>query len=308
MATTYEFLGQGDSSGEWFASASQFFGSALKAMPFIGQNDSSGEWFSSSIQFEGPALRSIPWLGQLDAGGDWMDINGKYVGSPVNNLYSKTIKTVVANPTSSAQTGSDWQNIGALINPNGYIGYVCYTENKAAQTTAYAYNFGFTIPSNAIITGAAVYFTGSGFDVHGTPVPTALDVSLVTTGGSPIGSSKYQAVSINGFFNLGGETDNWSAGLTPAIVNSSNFGVGFKVDNANGAFGSDAWNAYMQIWYYVPTFATSVSAFTLPWNAWLPAIYMFTRDFWGTLATPYAGQLFPTGGNNANTSGQVYPF
>jgi len=41
---------------------------------------------------------------------------------------------------------------------------------------------------------------------------------------------------------------------------------------------------------------------------WLKNVFVMIRDYWDlSLSTPFAGQLFPTGGNSGGP-GQVYPY
>ncbi len=323
MATTYEYIGQEEQYGEWFSASSYFVGPATKANRFIGQTDALGEWFAPSHLYLGPALRSCPWLGQSDAGGAWFGNSIKYVGQVTTNLFPKTLMYQVGSGGgATGQTGSDWHNLNYLV---GSSAFYCTNTNKAGAQTAYVNTFGgydtfghftftggFQIPSNAVITGIWVEYVAVGYDVHGSGIPSQLNVSLETTPGVPYGAVKSAPVqpsstTLSGTV-LGGETDTWSATLTPAIVNSANFGVGFEVDPSLGAYGTGVQWVQMVVYYYIPSITTTNAAFAAVENVWLPATYMFTRDYWGTLATPYAGQLFPTGGSNQNTPGQCYPF
>lgn len=49
--TTFGFIGDSDSSGEWFASTIKYQGSGTQARGFAGQLDSSGEWFSADQNY-----------------------------------------------------------------------------------------------------------------------------------------------------------------------------------------------------------------------------------------------------------------
>jgi hypothetical protein len=94
------------------------------------------------------------------------------------------------------------------------------------QTLA-ATNFGYAIPSNAIITGiqaglAAGTTAGSG---------TASLVAQLTVGGTPVGSTKTIS-SLSGWttpYTLGSSTDTWGTALRGASVNgASGLGINFN--------------------------------------------------------------------------------
>ena len=92
MPTTYGFMGDSDSSGEWFSSVVTFFRNAEKATPTIGQNDSSGQWFSSTnVLFFG---NRIP---------DFYALTGGYTGATfMKNMFVLNVRgywdTSLSNP------------------------------------------------------------------------------------------------------------------------------------------------------------------------------------------------------------------
>jgi hypothetical protein len=88
------------------------------------------------------------------------------------------------------------------------------------------YNFGFSIPTDATILGVTVVVWG---EVDSTVATHDLGIQLTSTGSStPATGSDCKTTTFtasNSSHSFGGAADNWGVNLTPAIVNSSNFGV-----------------------------------------------------------------------------------
>lgn len=136
----------------------------------------------------------------------------------------------VMNSTTIANCGScsgsyTW-NTSALLNPTIMISGPGFTRDL--QST----NYGFSIPSNATITGIHVNFSHSHVFTH----PTALNDTLVSLlkGGMPTGDNKIGLTSVYNQTiitskNFGGATDLWNTTWTPADINASNFGFDLKM-------------------------------------------------------------------------------
>lgn len=92
-------------------------------------------------------------------------------------------------------------------------------------------NLGFNIPTNKTIAGITAYVTG--YKNVSTSVPSAkLWNGSSTTVDQSIGTAKSITFTVgtSTTFTLGGSTDVWGASLTPAIINSSNFGIALMAD------------------------------------------------------------------------------
>lgn len=122
-----------------------------------------------------------------------------------------------------------WTNPGNIVSDNA-------SDATAAVPTDYliATNFGFALPANATIRGVTVRVeaseTGTGASEY---IPQLVSDATPTL----IGAAK-TAVAVSGttptVSTNGGPTDLWSATLTPAIVNSTGFGVAiWSTDTTN---------------------------------------------------------------------------
>lgn len=95
-------------------------------------------------------------------------------------------------------------------------------------------NFGFTVPTTATVLGVTVaveaHETGSGTSTYIPQLFSDTTPTLIGSAKSAVGvSGTTPTVSTNG-----GAADNWGATLTPAIVNSSGFGVAiWSTDTVN---------------------------------------------------------------------------
>ena len=136
-------------------------------------------------------------------------------------------------------------------------GTACYADVPSASRTSdilRATNFKFNVPSDAVITGVVVRIkrrqSGSG--------PIAYDnlVKLVYNG-SERGDNKASTDVWGQTFSTktyGGDGVNWNAGLTPAMVNSSTFGVDIQFYNAS-SYSLSAFIDYVDIivYYNIPS-------------------------------------------------------
>jgi hypothetical protein len=90
-------------------------------------------------------------------------------------------------------------------------------------------NYGFNIPSGAVITGitATVSTTGSGTN-RGTPGVTLTKNGFSTSGFPPVSSSTWNS----GTVTVGGSTSLWGTEWQPADINSGNFGLIIQVESS----------------------------------------------------------------------------
>lgn len=93
----------------------------------------------------------------------------------------------------------------------------------ASSNYLVARNFGFSVPSEAIIQGITVRVEAS----EHTAGTEGLNAQLQNDSGTLVGSSKSVTISGTGksVYTYGSTSDVWGASLTPAIVNDADFGV-----------------------------------------------------------------------------------
>ena len=163
--------------------------------------------------------------------------------SPVN------ISTGAADPT--VVTDASYANCGTAAD-DATIGTVSWTNpsNATALDATYATiilnantshylkctNYGFAVPTTAIIVGVEIMVVLSSNDAV-SPDPLWTNIRLVNDSGSFVG--KNQAASEPGLtqstadtsYFFGGSGDNWGVVLTPTVVNDADFGVGIALRN-----------------------------------------------------------------------------
>jgi len=106
----------------------------------------------------------------------------------------------------------------------------------------YFYDFGLNIPLGATITGIEVIHTRGGCN-SGSYVIDSLHLAY---NGVIISAAKRDSTS-SGTDTLGSSSDNWSAVLTPAIVNSNSFGL-FINSTGNGICTFGQFNIQMKVY------------------------------------------------------------
>lgn len=173
----------------------------------------------------------------------------------------------VPGVTSTNGSGASWSNVGspgsASSSDNTYCTAVCTrltTGNNQSQDL-YAQTFGFSIPTGSTINGVivAVEKAQSGSAIRDT------EVKLLNDSSSKIGSNYADTgTNWNGSDTVktyGSSTDLWGATLTPAIVNSSNFGLTFSCfdTSATTTRNANIDQITMEVYYTPP-------ASTLPGN------------------------------------------
>ncbi len=138
--------------------------------------------------------------------------------------------------TRNAGAGANNNNIGTInwTNPGNILSidnsYATVTLNsKTSSRYLYGSNYGFTIPSNAIISGIEVtigiYATGSGSN------RAKYNNIRLVKGGTIVGDNKATEITIPNSktdVKFGSSTDLWSTTWTPDDINNSNFGLVFS--------------------------------------------------------------------------------
>jgi hypothetical protein len=151
-----------------------------------------------------------------------------------------------AGTSAGASTGLQaWANPSFAAGAPNRSAAQCYVGTPFGQWSEFLLttNYGFSVPGNAVIDGvvARVHRWNDSVQIKDNLV------ALVIAGNVAFGDTKgtannwsYQADQ--GFAgNLdaqvyGGATDKWNLALTPAIVNASDFGVGWSLYSADNSF------------------------------------------------------------------------
>ena len=156
--------------------------------------------------------------------------------------------------TNSASHRPDWSNPGnALVSDNARA-TVSLSAGGSSSEDLTATGFGFSIPSTATVVGVevAVERRRTGGNTEDT------SVRLVTASG-PVGADKADTgtnwPTTDTVKTYGGAADAWSAGLTPADVNGSGFGVRLSAENDGLLSSSTAEvdDVRVTVYYTVPT-------------------------------------------------------
>ena len=117
-----------------------------------------------------------------------------------------------------------WTNISNVFSYNGAFTTVTFAESAGtsqASQNLLVYNFDTWVPGNATITGVYVSIVASSTGVYG----TYLDHIRMVIGGNITALNKETNVpEFTGTLTYGGAGDLWGNTLTPAIINSSDFG------------------------------------------------------------------------------------
>lgn len=147
----------------------------------------------------------------------------------------------------SAGSGSGWSNSGNIVSSNNSRASANVPGNGVSANLD-ATNFGFSIPSNAIITGIRAYLEKSASNDSGVDDD---DVYLLRAG-SPVGNDKASSWDWEDYDELwsyGGTTDLWGTTWTPAQVNASNFGIRLQADSDTSS-GRTAYVDHVEIRVY----------------------------------------------------------
>ena len=131
-----------------------------------------------------------------------------------------------ANTAATISAPSPWQNASAITSTSsssmcGILGPVSTSLTPDVTTT----NYTVQAQSGATITGVVITVTGVSANECNHNYPTAQLVYNGSTIGSAKTSSSYATPSPGVNFTFGTSGDLWGATLTPAIVNSTSFGV-----------------------------------------------------------------------------------
>ena len=118
-----------------------------------------------------------------------------------------------------------------------------------------ASNFGFAIPTGSTVVGVTAEIEREAADNNR---HSELSVRLLV-GGTETGANKSDGSNIpkaKGIKSYGGANDLWSASLTPANINASDFGLAFKIQRTGNATTTSVYRIRLTIHYEEPTVLT----------------------------------------------------
>ena len=157
----------------------------------------------------------------------------------LGTLNSVRAQTQGPNPPASSVVNGSGVAWVAASTTNGFVSddIRCVTPllNKDEVSEAITFtDFNFSIPSSSIIFGIVVEIERSASDLSGQGGDIEdNNVQLTADGLNFIGDNKALGTkwpkATDAIETYGGTADDWAAGLTPAMVNSSSFGVGISV-------------------------------------------------------------------------------
>jgi hypothetical protein len=163
-------------------------------------------------------------------------------------------------PASSSDSNligtSAWTNIANIKVEDGVISSNVVTENGSHY--AVGTNYGFSIPTNATITGVKVEYK---IRKRACNIGSTLDDNSVKLfyNGSTLGSEQSPYLgwpTTLSWRTYGGENNLWGSSLTPAIVNSSTFGAGLSaigVSSGEALYQCTGWIDATKITVYYST-------------------------------------------------------
>lgn len=186
-----------------------------------------------------------------------------------NIAWGQTSVTKIAGAGTTAYNGSeDWSNPARITSNDNLRASI---DNNASATSDYLQgrNFGFSIPTNAVING--IQLTIDRYTETGSLGQNKDAVVSLIKGGTIAGDNKASGNSWPGTestASYGNSTDLWGNTWTPSDINSSNFGVALSVNNTNWWSSRDAFVDYMQITvYYTILVPPNCAVLTYPANS-----------------------------------------
>lgn len=164
-------------------------------------------------------------------------------------------------PGSADQDASgsvSWSNVNNILTSDDSRATAAPTSGSPTHLL-YGTNFGFSIPSNATITGVELYV-----ELSKTAGVANCNDSQVRLWISGAAGSENKARAGNNWTTsdvdtlFGSQTDVWGESLTPAIVNASNFGGGIAAKQVASTPTAQIDHLYMTVYYTVPSSASSI--------------------------------------------------
>jgi len=225
----------------------------------------------------------------------WSDVltDNSLINDSLSSFYSVSDDSLVVKSyfavTKSPQTAVNDSSAGDLAWSNPDSACIKHSEDGSfaglgAGTSQYlkASNFGFSIPSNAVINGIQIdvlkgeatdenYYNC--YDVSAYIVTASGNISTVQNKKSSyqwshvsLDSSFSNYISNRPYTNYGGSTDLWGLSWTPLDINSSNFGFAFQALNGNSSKWAVVDHIKITVFYTVPS-----PTATIIWNSVTPS-------------------------------------
>lgn len=160
----------------------------------------------------------------------------------------------------SAGTGANFGSSGvAWTNPGNITASDNARTNANGSVTAtktlLATNFGFSVPTDAVINGIVVEIEKQQTLTGASDTFKDLSVKLALSS-SPTGSSRADASAwpffSESYVSYGSSSDTWGLTLTPTDVNTSGFGVGIQAaDDFGSSFNANVDHIRITVYYTV---------------------------------------------------------
>lgn len=254
----------------------------------------------------------IAYSDRLFWGGERNKVHAAGGGGGFNNLtfdggFTSPVAittTAFTAPTAAADAGGGaaaWANPANIEALDGVYA-TCLMPNRASafnpailSNFINATGFGFAVPAGAVIQGITVQVYLKGSD----PFGQVDNIVQLLVGGVRSGANRAAGTTLStaiGLNTYGGSSDQWGLALTPAVVNSANFGVSFQGGNldVSGPGGTISIDFMaISVSYIVPGAAQT----PLGWTA--GASYAGGDSALHANRTPYYGDAFSITGDGA---------
>lgn len=205
-----------------------------------GANGDGADAGNGSVDGAGPVDGSTAVDAGQDAGPD----------APAGCVVQST-NTKTPNGSAVSGGGGAWSAISKSHLEDGTGATVVLVADGTSQTLL-VYDFSFAVPGGASIRGVQVQVRARG--VASDPEDIRDEELRLAPGGVPGGqdlaSARYAVTFVTR--DYGGPTNLWSLALTPAIVNSSTFGVAFRTGNHGVSAGTAEVDAIRVTVFYCP--------------------------------------------------------
>lgn len=159
--------------------------------------------------------------------------------------------------------GTAWSSAGNITANDNNDANAGSAFTSVTSEVLRASNFGFSIPSGAIIDGIEVRYERFGTTSGSASLPIEVTEQLIGASASFVGNNKSGGATWEGtrtLTTLGGSSDKWGTSLTRSDINDSDFGFGIQAEFNGGGLGnpSNAFVDYVQIRvHYTPLDAPS---------------------------------------------------
>lgn len=183
------------------------------------------------------------------------------------------IAQVNASSNKFCGTGADDVTVGTVswTNPTNIYALdttyaTCILDTNQSHYLK-ATNFGFSLPSNAVVTGVTAKLRCK--SVGGQATWISIVSARLVKGGSIVGDDKtgsYPPV-IEGDLIVGSSVDMWSTALTYSDINASNFGVVISMKNISTAVTVYVNAIDLTVNYYLPAIPSVPTTVTYKWQA-----------------------------------------